>query len=138
MPKLTAGAYQVLIQSSSANEYLLAFIAQRAFELRAVGLDAALREISPLQVVMAKGRFMDVRRPALLQHLESYLAPGDGYVPAARMKAIVGEFGERVSNRELSRYLEMLGASRVGMRIDGQKARVWSGVQERDVEDAQA
>ena len=50
MPQLAAGVYEVLVGSNSAREYLLAFIAQRAFELRAFGIEAALKAIRPHQV----------------------------------------------------------------------------------------
>ena len=133
MPKLAAGAYQVLRDSRSAQEYLLAVIAQRAFELRALGVESALTAIRPQEVVMAKGRFMDIRRPALLQHLESCLSPSaEGHVTAARMKKLVSDFGERVSTREVSRHLTLLGASKASPRLgDPPKVtRVWSGVEE--------
>ena len=138
MPQLAAGVYEVLVGSNSAREYLLAFIAQRAFELRAFGIEAALKAIRPHQVVMAKRRFMDSRRPALLQHLESYITPSaQGYVLTTRMKKIVGDFGERVSNQEVSRHLRMLGASRGWRRVPagGPSVRVWDGVREKDDDD---
>ena len=92
-----------------------------------------MQAISPQQVVMAKGRFMEIRRPALLQHLESCLSPSaDGHVTAARMKKLVRDFGERVSTRELGRCLELLGASKSSPRLGNppKVTRVWSGVEE--------